>query len=211
MLQTNVTIFPSQCLRSRSVSSPPLSSHKKPVSSLNNYRPVAPHEVSRQETQSKHCTRTHYSLCTGLTDNAISFTLHKIPTHLENKDSYFRMLFIDCTIIPYKLYNLGLPSAPCNGKTLLQHHHNEHRRSSGLCTQPGAVHSFTHDCVATHPNNVLMKLADDTTVIGLITNNDETTYRTEVSELVTWCEAKNLTLNTSKAKEMVVDMRSRTN
>ncbi len=96
VLQTNVTIFPSQCLRSRSVSSPPLSSHKKPVSSLNNYRPVAPHEVSRQLTQSKHCTRTHYSLCTGLTDNAISFTLHKIPTHLENKDSYVRLLFIDC-------------------------------------------------------------------------------------------------------------------
>ncbi len=52
-----------------------------------------------------------------------------------------------------------------------------------------------------------MKFADDTTVIGLITNNDETAYRKEVSELVTWCDANNLTMNISKTKEMVVDMR----
>ncbi len=66
---------------------------------------------------------------------------------------------------------------------------------------------FTHDCVATHPNNVIIKFADDTTVIDLITNNDETAYRKEVSKLVTWCEANNLTLITSKTNEMVVDMR----
>lgn len=98
----------------------------------------------------------------------------------------------------------------------------------GYVLSPVLYTLFTRDCVAMHTNNVIMKCADDTTiigliinndettyriddttVIGLITNNDETTYRTEVSELVTWCEANNLTLNTSKAKEMVVDMRSR--
>ncbi len=42
------------------------------------------------------------------TDDAISFTFHLALTHLENKDSYVRMLFIDSafnTIIPQQLIN----------------------------------------------------------------------------------------------------------
>jgi hypothetical protein len=34
-----------------------------------------------------------------------------------------------------------------------------------------------------HPSNSIMKFADDTTVIGLITNNDETAYREVVRAL----------------------------
>ena len=36
---------------------------------------------------------------------------------------------------------------------------------------------LTHDCVATHVSNSVIKFADDTTVVGLITNNDETAYK----------------------------------
>jgi hypothetical protein len=32
---------------------------------------------------------------------------------------------------------------------------------------------FTHDYTARHDSNTIIKFADDTTVIGLITNNDE--------------------------------------
>ena len=39
---------------------------------------------------------------------------------------------------------------------------------------------FTHDCVATHASNSIIKYADDTTVVGLITYNDKTAYREEV-------------------------------
>ena len=38
-------------------------------------------------------------------------------------------------------------------------------------------------CVATHASNSIIKFADDTTVVGLITNNDETAYREEVRPL----------------------------
>jgi hypothetical protein len=38
---------------------------------------------------------------------------------------------------------------------------------------------FTHDCVAMHTSNSI-KFVDDTTVVGLITNNDETAFRAEV-------------------------------
>jgi len=38
-----------------------------------------------------------------------------------------------------------------------------------------------YDCVATHHSNTILKFADDTTILGLITNNDETAYREEKS------------------------------
>jgi hypothetical protein len=44
----------------------------------------------------------------------------------------------------------------------------------------------------------IFKFADDTTVVGLITNNDETPYRKEVGALVEWCQEDNLLLNVNK-------------
>uniref|UniRef100_A0AAQ6IKW0 Alkylated DNA repair protein AlkB homologue 8 N-terminal domain-containing protein n=1 Tax=Anabas testudineus TaxID=64144 RepID=A0AAQ6IKW0_ANATE len=46
-------------------------------------------------------------------------------------------------------------------------------------------------------------------VIGKITGRDEAAYRREVASLVAWCEDNNLTLNTDKTKEMIVDMRKK--
>ena len=51
--------------------------------------------------------------------------------------------------------------------------------------------------------------ADDTTVVGLITNNDETAYREEVRDLAGWCQNNNLSLNVTMTKEMIVDYRKR--
>ena len=48
---------------------------------------------------------------------------------------------------------------------------------------------------------------DDTTVIGLIINNDETAYREEVRALDVWCQENNLSLNVNKTKELIVDIR----
>ena len=56
---------------------------------------------------------------------------------------------------------------------------------------------FTHD---RHDSNTIIKFADDTTVVGLITDNDGTAYREE---------ARNLFLNVIKTKEMNVDYRKR--
>ena len=42
---------------------------------------------------------------------------------------------------------------------------------------------FTHDCVATHTSNSIIKFADDTTVVGFITNKHETAYKEEVRAL----------------------------
>jgi hypothetical protein len=54
-----------------------------------------------------------------------------------------------------------------------------------------------------------LKFADDKTVIGLITDNDETAYKEEFRELAVWCQDNDLSLNVSKTKELIVDCRKR--
>ncbi|KAI4888889.1 hypothetical protein NFI96_000986, partial [Prochilodus magdalenae] len=56
-------------------------------------------------------------------------------------------------------------------------------------------------------SNTIIKYADDTTVIGLIRDNNETAYRDEIQHLSTWCHNNNLTLNTQKKKEIIMDLR----
>uniref|UniRef100_A0A8C8I2H8 Metalloproteinase inhibitor 2 n=1 Tax=Oncorhynchus tshawytscha TaxID=74940 RepID=A0A8C8I2H8_ONCTS len=141
------------------------------------------------------------------------------------------MLFIDYssafnTIVPSKLVikleTLGLDPALCNwvldfltGRPQVVRVGNN--ISSPLILNTGAPQGcvlspllyslFTHDCVAMHASNSIIKFADDTTVVGLITNNDETAYREEVRALGVWCQENNLTLNVNKTKEMIVDFR----
>jgi hypothetical protein len=56
--------------------------------------------------------------------------------------------------------------------------------------------------MAKHDSNTIIKFADETTVVGVITDNDETAYREEVRD-------NNLSLNVSKTKELIVDYRKR--
>ncbi len=72
-----------------------------------------------------------------------------------------------------------------------------------MFAQPPALHSA--DCTPKHSTNLFIKFADDTTVVGLINNNDEANYRDEVTQLATWCSDNNLSLNVEKTKEIVVD------
>jgi hypothetical protein len=60
---------------------------------------------------------------------------------------------------------------------------------------------FTHDCMAMHASNSIIKFADDTTVVGLIINNDRTACREEG----VWCQENNFSLNVGKTKELIVD------
>ncbi|XP_059829764.1 uncharacterized protein LOC132396201 [Hypanus sabinus] len=66
---------------------------------------------------------------------------------------------------------------------------------------------LTHDCASTHSSNHIIKFTDDTTVVGLISKNDESAYREGLQRLTDLCRAYNLSLNVNKTKEMVVDFR----
>ena len=77
----------------------------------------------------------------------------------------------------------------------------------GCVLSPLLYSLFAPDCMAMHASNSIIKFADDTSEVGLITNNDETAYREEVRALGVWCQENNLTLNVSKTKEMIMDFR----
>ncbi|MCJ8730373.1 hypothetical protein PDJAM_G00183670 [Pangasius djambal] len=157
------------------------------------------------------------------TDDAITTTLHLALAHLNKKDTYVRMLFIGFssafnTIIPQhligKLNLLGLNTSLRNwilffltGRPQSVRIMNSTTLSTGApqgCVlRPLLFTLLTHDCVATHSSNHFIKFADDTTVVGLNSKNDESAYREEVQRLTDWCRANNLSLNVDKTKEMV--------
>jgi hypothetical protein len=75
----------------------------------------------------------------------------------------------------------------------------------GCVLSPLLYSLFTHDCTNWHDSNTIIKFANDTTVVGLTTDNDETAYREEVRDLTMWYKDNNLSLNLIKTNEMIVD------
>ncbi|KAI3366786.1 hypothetical protein L3Q82_009451 [Scortum barcoo] len=152
------------------------------------------------------------------TEDAISSVVHTALTHLENKDSYVRLLFVDFTsafntIIPQtlvqKLTTLGLSFTLCNwvldfltDRPQSVRIHDVSSSSISLSTgspqgwavcelSPLLFTLLTHDCSAIHPSCLIVKFADDTAVVGRIANNDdESDYRQEVEHLEGWCRTK---------------------
>ena len=76
----------------------------------------------------------------------------------------------------------------------------EDRRTLGLFT---TFWTYTHDCSPANDSNLIVKFADDTTVVGLISKGDETAFREEVQN---WCTENNLALNAKKTKEIMEAM-----
>ncbi len=164
-------------------------------------------------------------------DDAVNMGLHYILQHLDKPGTYARILFVDFssafnTIIPdtlqKKLTQLSVPTSICQWITSFLTDRQQLVRlgkfSSNTCTistgaPQGCVLSpllfslYTNDCTSKDPSVKLLKFADDTTLIGLIQDGDESAYRQEVKELAVWCSLNNLELNTLKTVEMIVDFR----
>ncbi|KAI4874836.1 hypothetical protein NFI96_003053, partial [Prochilodus magdalenae] len=159
------------------------------------------------------------------TEDAISTALHTALTHLDCQNSYVRMLFIDFsaafnTVIPSKLISklddLGISTTLCNWISDFLTDRPQSVKLDNLSSSfislntgvpQGCVLSPILYSLFTHDWNTIIKYADDTTVIGLIRDNDETAYRDEIQHLSTWCHDNNLTLITQKTKEIIMDLR----
>ncbi len=63
--------------------------------------------------------------------------------------------------------------------------------------------------MSSHSFTSIVKFADDTVVLGLVSNNDEAAYLLEVERLTSWCQDNCLSLNVNKTKELIVDFRKR--
>ena len=164
-------------------------------------------------------------------DDAVNMAMHYILQHLDSSGSYARVLFVDFssafnTIVPSKLYlkliQLKVPISVCKWiHSFLINRKQQVRlgkitsniRTISIGAPQGCVLSpllfslYTNDCISTNPSVKILKFADDTTVIGLIKNGDESAYRQEVEHLVAWCNSNSLVLNPQKTVEMVVDFR----
>ncbi len=137
------------------------------------------------------------------------------------------MLFIEFssafnTIMPQQLINklslLGLNNSLCNWildfltgrpQSVRVGHNTSSTTTLSTGAPQGCVLSpllftlLTHDCTAKFSSNHIIKFADDTSVVGLISNNDETHYREEVAQLAEWCGANNLSLNVEKTNRSI--------
>ena len=135
------------------------------------------------------------------TDDAVSIALQTALSIALNtahkRNAYVRMLFIDYssafnTIVPSKhitnLRTLGLNTSICNcilafltGRPQVVRVANNTSATlilnmvapQGWVLSPLLYSLFTHDCTARHNSNTIIKFADDTTVVGLINDNDE--------------------------------------
>ncbi|KAK3537446.1 hypothetical protein QTP70_010415 [Hemibagrus guttatus] len=167
-------------------------------------------------------------------DDAVNMGLHFILQHLDKSGTYVRLLSVDFssafnTIIPTllqtKLTQLSVPSSICQWITsfLTDRHQlvklgkfTSYSRTTSTGAPQGCVLSpllfslYTNDCTSTDPSVKLLKFADNTTVIGLIQDSDESAYRQEIEQLAAWCSLNNLELNTLKTVEMIVDFRRNT-
>ena len=165
------------------------------------------------------------------TEDAIASVLHRSLAHLEGKNTSVHMLFLNFssafnTIIPQQLVNklspLGLSTPLCNWlldfltnrpQSVRVGQNNSSAISLSTGSPQGCVLSpllftlMTHDCCARFSTNHMVKYADDTTLVGLIKDDNELAYREEVRQLVGWCNSHNLVLNVSKTKEVIVDLR----
>ncbi|KAI5629743.1 hypothetical protein C0J50_2244 [Silurus asotus] len=125
----------------------------------------------------------------------------------------------------YLIFNKGINTSTCNWVLDFLTNRPQQVRSGSICfntitlntgipqgcvLSPFLYSLFTSDCRSVNGSNSIIKFADDTTVIGLITNNDETAYREEIQHLATWCNNNNLLLKSSKTKELIVDFRKET-
>ncbi|KAI3367873.1 hypothetical protein L3Q82_026708 [Scortum barcoo] len=89
----------------------------------------------------------------------------------------------------------------------------KYKKSHGLSLHPscfsGWLEAFEQmgsmTVLPSIPQTPVVKFADNTTIVGLISDNDETHYREEIQHLTQWCSNNNLVLNTSKTKEDIID------
>lgn len=58
--------------------------------------------------------------------------------------------------------------------------------------------------------SIHVEFVDDTAVMGLISDNDQFTYREEGRQMVELCQDSSLSLNVEKTKEIAVDFRINT-
>ena len=118
-----------------------------------------------------------------------------------NISSHCSMIKMDLRLLnrPSPVSWAGLPTFLCPD--------TQHWGPPGSCVESPAIHLIHSQLHPSSCSIFFIKFADHTTVVRLLHHNDESADRDEIPKLSTWCSTNNLSLNTSKIKEVVVDFR----
>ncbi|KAK3548134.1 hypothetical protein QTP70_004875 [Hemibagrus guttatus] len=186
---------------------------KTKITGLNDYRPVALTSVVMKSFE--HLVLSYLKDITDplldplqfayranrSVDDVVNMALHFILQHLDSPGSYARIQFLDH----------GLPDRQTQFVRLGMHvsdlQHISTGSPQGCVLSPLLFSLYTNGCTSGHQSVKLLKFADDTTLIGLISDGDDSAYRGEIDRLVSWCSMNNLELNSLKTVEMIVDFR----
>ena len=157
------------------------------------------------------------------TDDAVLYSLENIYSHLEKTGSTVRLMFFDFSsdfpqphLFVQKLLNMKLPSSVISWTfdvDVTGYVRLNGLLSSAIGTNTGAPQSivlapvlfalYTADCRSTDESCPLVKFADDTELVGKISNDENDQHE----NIVNWCDKNYLYLNVSKTKEMCIDFR----
>ncbi len=150
-------------------------------------------------------------------------------TDLDRPRTYVRILFVDFssafnTIIPNlllpKLTQFSVPISVCQWSNNFLTDRQQLVRlgkyksstsiiitgaPQGCVLSPLLFSLYPNNCTSKYPSVKLLKFVDDTTLISLFQDSDESAYRQEVKELEVWCCLNNLELNTLKTVEIIMN------
>ena len=77
----------------------------------------------------------------------------------------------------------------------------------GTVSAPFLFALYTSDCRSIDESCPLVKFADNTELVGKISNNEDALYHKQTENFGNWCDKNYLYLNVFKTKEMCIDFR----
>ena len=164
-------------------------------------------------------------------EDAVLTLLHCVHSHLDVLNTYTRILYIDFSsafntlqshVMVQRLLDQSIPRDLCSWILDFLSNRKQYVRVGESCSSTITVNTgapqgcvlspvlfilYTNNLHSTQPGCHIIKYADDTAVIGNISNGNEDPYRQEVNHVVRWCKDSFLVLNVLKTEEMVVDFR----
>lgn len=146
----------------------------------------------------------------GSTEDAGNMALQYVLEHLDTAGNYTRLLFVDFSSADPSWSTSFLDFLTNRSQRVKLGKIIPSTRSTSTGSPQSCVLSpllfslYTNNSVSLYPSVKLLKFADDTTLVGLISRYDELAYRWEIEWLRSWCGNNDLELSPLKTVDGVL-------